>query len=88
MKDMIKETKENIKKVRRDDLPESLQKFADVCSSIINYYHKNKTISEKQETALDKFNDNVNNYKFNAEIKISWENHRQIILDELDETVF
>lgn len=64
--------KKNIIIVRQGDFPEEINDLATAVDSIIKYFKKNGTISEKQQKLLDSFNDIVENYDFYSEIKTDY----------------
>lgn len=70
--------KKNITIVRQGDYPEEINDLATAVDSIIKYFKKNGTISEKQQKLLDSFNDIVDNYDFYNQIKIDY------LLDEAE----
>lgn len=61
--------KKNIIIVRQGDFPEEINDLATAVDSIIKYFKKNGTISEKQQKLLDSFNDIIENYDFYSKIK-------------------
>lgn len=64
--------KKNIIIVRQGDFPEEINDLATAVDSIIKYFKKNGTISEKQQKLLDSFNDIVENYDFYSKIKTDY----------------
>ena len=82
-RDTVVKIKSYIKKTRSEDLPENIQKLADIADSIIRYYANNGKISYKQDNMLEKFIDSIDSMDFNNKLKELYDEDRCSIVEDM-----